>query len=589
MSHLFACSIGPVQDFIATARRSRDLWYGSWLLSELSKAAAKSITVNGGQLIFPASDNVSDLAPKSNFNAPNKVVAVLIDSPVKTAQEVDRAIKQRMTELRDDAFKSPQSHPLFDQTMAEAQVEDLVEFYWSSVEFDGDDAYARARGLAESLLAARKTTRDFGPTKGDYLPKSSLDGVRESVINENAYPALNASAAETECRVKVLFDRFGARPAERLSGVDILKRLGERGNSATSFPSTSHMAALPFLKQIDEDRNTEDSSHLLSAIGKLLEEENISNDETDGALVFSSRLAEWIPDQAQRRRIDKKIDTLLQQYAGNSRPQPYFALLIADGDNMGVTIDHLSLQQNPIQKHREMSLALSQFAGDVHRIVQANEGVLVYSGGDDVMAYLPLYSVLKCAGQLADRFGKAMAPFKTVNGVSPTLSTGIVVAHHLEPLSDTLDLARQAEKTAKTVNGKEGLAITVSKRSGVDRTVKGKRYILAKRLARMIEWQSTGAISAGTAYELADLHRVLGQSDQLQAALISEALRVIDRKHESGGESKVSDQVAKYLVRWIKSDKISLHDLAHELIIAAMFAGVSNMAENELEEEEQTP
>jgi CRISPR-associated protein Cmr2 len=40
MSYLFLVNIGPVQDFIASARRSRDLWYGSWLLSELAKAAA---------------------------------------------------------------------------------------------------------------------------------------------------------------------------------------------------------------------------------------------------------------------------------------------------------------------------------------------------------------------------------------------------------------------------------------------------------------------------------------------------------------------------------------------------------------------
>jgi CRISPR-associated protein Cmr2 len=41
--HLWIISIGPVQEFIASARRSRDLWFGSWLLSELSKAAALRI------------------------------------------------------------------------------------------------------------------------------------------------------------------------------------------------------------------------------------------------------------------------------------------------------------------------------------------------------------------------------------------------------------------------------------------------------------------------------------------------------------------------------------------------------------------
>ena len=41
MSYLFLCSIGPVQDFIAAARSSRDPAYGSWLLSELAKTDAE--------------------------------------------------------------------------------------------------------------------------------------------------------------------------------------------------------------------------------------------------------------------------------------------------------------------------------------------------------------------------------------------------------------------------------------------------------------------------------------------------------------------------------------------------------------------
>ena len=52
--HLLLISIGPVQDFIAQARRTRDLWFGSHLLSELSRAGSKRIADDGGELIFPA-------------------------------------------------------------------------------------------------------------------------------------------------------------------------------------------------------------------------------------------------------------------------------------------------------------------------------------------------------------------------------------------------------------------------------------------------------------------------------------------------------------------------------------------------------
>ena len=66
MPHLLAISVGPVQEFIASARRSRDLWFGSWLLSELSKAAAKQIGKDN--LIFPSVTDPKDLNPGSEFN-----------------------------------------------------------------------------------------------------------------------------------------------------------------------------------------------------------------------------------------------------------------------------------------------------------------------------------------------------------------------------------------------------------------------------------------------------------------------------------------------------------------------------------------
>ena len=65
MSHLLAISVGPVQEFIAAARRTRDLWFGSYLLSEISRAVAKAVENQGGRLIFPASSD-----PESQKTSP---------------------------------------------------------------------------------------------------------------------------------------------------------------------------------------------------------------------------------------------------------------------------------------------------------------------------------------------------------------------------------------------------------------------------------------------------------------------------------------------------------------------------------------
>lgn len=79
--HLITLSIGPVQDFIAAARRTRDLWFGSWVLSEISKAAAYEIhQFSDTTLIFPSSNNPEqDLKPCDGtagycFNVGNKLL-----------------------------------------------------------------------------------------------------------------------------------------------------------------------------------------------------------------------------------------------------------------------------------------------------------------------------------------------------------------------------------------------------------------------------------------------------------------------------------------------------------------------------------
>ncbi len=46
-------TLGPVQSFVAQARRTRDLWVGSFLLSWLAGQAMKVVIANGGAILVP--------------------------------------------------------------------------------------------------------------------------------------------------------------------------------------------------------------------------------------------------------------------------------------------------------------------------------------------------------------------------------------------------------------------------------------------------------------------------------------------------------------------------------------------------------
>jgi CRISPR-associated protein Cmr2 len=374
MIYLFTVSVGPVQDFIASARRSRDLWFGSWLLSELSKAAAAEVASSEGcRLIFPAPERPEDLAPKSDFGVANKIVAVVGEAPEAVGMRVRGAVHNRLSEITESAFS--RLGGAIDFETARAQVEDLPEIFWAAVELPEGEAsgYARARASAEALLAARKTTRDFHPAGwGKDVPKSSLDGQRESVIPERDYKTLGADE---------LRRRYGVREGERLCGVGLLKRHGSRGEGDRFF-STSHVAALPLIDSIGIAHASE-----VREFGRALEELGVTKADLgnvpgaphpafgnyDGHLLFAERMREFLEGEEQLTKARAALDKFLNSAAGGRRPIPYYALLLADGDRMGKVID----SQKAEEDHRRLSRALADFAAGARAVVESHKGSLV--------------------------------------------------------------------------------------------------------------------------------------------------------------------------------------------------------------------
>ncbi len=556
MEYLFLANIGPVQDFIASARRSRDLFFGSWLLSELSKAAAKRIVDDKGILIFPALDlqNMPDaLNPGSELNVANKILAVIEGEPEEIGKKIYPAIIGQLRAIRDNAYgqihdsswKGSDKEPI-----ANAQVDDLVEYYCAAVEYD-DINYAEKREKLERLMAARKNTRNFEKVKwGSSQFKSSIDGQLESVIPDNKYAHRNDSPDE---KAKILYDQYHAGPAERLSGVDLLKRLGET-KPASYFPSTSHIATLPFLarlNQLDSDQThkaKEKWNTYVEEVQKLSENrlEYVSGlkkeeyhkilGKLEGSLLFEERmrdLLDFVKDRnsEQARKVKQALQEFyecIDKQLGIARPDPYYALLHADGDHMGQTIDHFAEQG--YEQHQQLSRKLDTFARGVRDIVKKHEGALVYSGGDDVLAFLPLHTVLQCAKELAKDFHTKLSAFQYEKDKSPSLSVGIAIVHHLHPLSDALNIARAAEKKAKDA-GRNALALTVNKRSGGGYTIAGHWNVIDGQLEKLIEY--TDIIPSGSAYELQDMLKRLSFStgnSVLQDPIQAEMRRILQRK-----------------------------------------------------------
>ena len=115
----------------------------------------------------------------------------------------------------------------------------------------------------------------------------------------------------------------------------------------------------------------------------------------------------------------KAIAEILSCLRPQDRPQePYFALLVADGDRMGAAISEIKNMKG----HQDFSATLSEFAGKARDIIEKFCGVCVYTGGDDVLAFLPLDTCLACARELHEAFGELLKDYTSLKDQkSPTL------------------------------------------------------------------------------------------------------------------------------------------------------------------------
>jgi CRISPR-associated protein Cmr2 len=117
-----------------------------------------------------------------------------------------------------------------------------------------------------------------------------------------------------------------------------------------------------------------------------------------------------------------------------------------------------------INKQKNISAGLENFTTGVQKIVEDQSGFLIYAGGDDVMALLPLEFALNCAKDLRQLYLDCFAAYPDIN---TTLSGAIEYAHIKMPLGKVLgDAHHLLDEIAKDKTGRDAIAIRVWKPGG---------------------------------------------------------------------------------------------------------------------------
>jgi CRISPR-associated protein Cmr2 len=211
-------------------------------------------------------------------------------------------------------------------------------------------------------------------------------------------------------------------------------------------------------------------------------------------------------------------------------------------------------------RHLAISGALNDFSLSVVRHVVEEEhlGRVIYAGGDDVLAMLPVADLLSAMQRLRLAYsgddptheggrdprgltlqkGFAMLKGKLMRmmGTQATASCGAVIAHHQAPLGAVMRELRAAEQRAKTEGGRDAFSITVIKRSGGALTLTEKWGNPLALLNSLIDFLRDPGVSRRAVYHtlewLHDLPDPKGDGAMLESLLAYQLARQADKSAE---------------------------------------------------------
>lgn len=527
--YMLMFSLGPVQTFIAQARKTRDLWLGSFLLSALMEAAMNDKDL-ARALVFPVSLQKTDNEPPPPKidgtipDLPNKYVAVF-NTPIqahKAATDSEDRIRDYWKNIHEDIWTKIVENPLrskADRDSAwavwdrQTKPDNLFEIFWVIVA-EKPGGYKQWLKYTEELFDARKRLRDFVPQiQGEPGEKSTISGEREALHAESA-DRKGVQDFWIRLTRRLSAHDIGKDGSERLDAIDTVKRFATKSPHIPDkpFPSTSSIATASFVERLlvapldsnilkkwqDETRGElielpDDAIKAIPYFQQMLSNPEVAERKwilrRDGDLYF--------PETFVPRRLEKDYNvtnisdsTRIAMNGGKAltgllratdslhitRPTPYYALIQMDGDKMGILLSGVKDQS----EHVKISEALSMFSRQsAPELVEDHyPGRLVYAGGDDVFALAPLardinrgegiVTVLDLVDKLQEAYRSTVQ-----NPVSDserkqnvTASTGIAIAHHFTSLSYVRRVAKASEDLAKDHYGRNALIVTVIRRSG---------------------------------------------------------------------------------------------------------------------------
>ena len=472
--YLLKGSIGPVQEYISEARKTRDLYIGSNLLSQATKKTIEPIRINPnfGNIIYPYLDDSGTCLN----SIPNMFMAVI---QKEKFYDLIEQMESALHKFWNDAGKEVLIR-LPDYCNLEYQWNYQINnhFYlnWVAIPVTNKelmDSYKDKLNDIQNFFDDRKLTRNFNAWQGTCVEKCVQCGHRE-IMPKQLFINLRNNR-EFKNRIKI---------NERLCAICLLKRLLNASfieKLEPEFESVVDVSAQSFKLEKKLSENKSKKKEFIREINKFkkkfLKETDVDSiEQLNGEWFYKDNLRfnflkkkHEINNNDGLKNNSKEMQNALENLYNQvgKEPSKYYVIVSMDGDNMGKLMSGDFINKNEkfsLDYHYELSKILAKTGTNILKLIEDHKkGYCVYSGGDDFLAFLPLENALCVLNKARETFSSGFSSL----GKRQTSSAGIVILHYHDPLQRGLIEARNnVEKAKDWFKTKDAFALTLRVSSG---------------------------------------------------------------------------------------------------------------------------
>ncbi len=437
-------TIGPIYEVLSSARKTRELWFASYIFSWFMEKMIEELSRNSNiKFLLPYVDNP--------FKPNNSI----------TGKYHDRFIFQSYLDknnLFDEIQKASNDTSNFIVDVIDELVKEVGAKYLNNTDKNS------IRDILKSYIQRNFVVFDaqsFGTSNIINFINGYLDSMEENRF-------FDTGILDRTCFI------CKALPAVIETNIWVKKKRTRSDTNPEEKPEPHFLCPLCFLKfhslksgQVKEkirENNFRYPTILdISAVELLTDKVKAENP------IFSDSEKDY--EFKDIEETAKKVctnDKYTENHLLKKLYFKYFAIIQADGDNLGKVIGARTNFNGIVH----FSKSLFDFANKAEEIITTYKGYPIYICGDDILAFVPVAfkeengntkTVIDLAINLSNKYNELVD--KGILGTS--LSIGINIAYYKFPLSLALKNARmQLFDVAKKVDGKNALALLLTKHSG---------------------------------------------------------------------------------------------------------------------------